>query len=135
MNKNSPASPDLQKKITDLIQDISTKCKNGKYIYRGVNEIHEGVNKKELKNKDRINSSIYREYNKLAKIMPFIPPLHIQEDIVNRARRLYPNNPDREEILTDFRHFGGQTNLIDFSQIFILHCFLLVMISMNKTGN
>ena len=43
MNKNSQASPDLQKKITDLIQDISTKCKNGEYIYRGVNEMHEGV--------------------------------------------------------------------------------------------
>ena len=120
MNENNQMPSDSQKEIIDLIQDIIAKCKDGEYIYRGVNKekkIKKGS--KEYKDKYRINSAIYREYSqKLEKKLGYkfnLPPSHIQEEFLKKARVMYPRGTHNEEILTDLRHFGAPTNLIDFS--------------------
>ena len=126
MNKNSQLFLDLQKQIIDLIQKIINKCKDGEYIYRGVNkkntkevsEEHKEVTEKH-EDKYRINSAIYRDYSQQLEKKPGykfnLLPSHIQEEFLKKAGVIYPPGTHNEEILTDLRHFGAPTNLIDFS--------------------
>ena len=43
-------------------------------------------------------------------------PIHIEREIIDNARRHFPHLTSNTEILTDIRHFGGFTTLIDFSR-------------------
>ena len=92
----------------DLIADLCNKYgdNNRNFIFRGTREIFSGE-------PTGVNSSLYR-WAKDA-INEYHKPPKIEEEIVEKARRLFLDKTSNIEILTDLRHYGGKVNLIDFT--------------------
>ena len=105
------------KNVTDSIRNIIDEAKQGKYIYRGVNKRHTCTRTSNFNGDNgekRINSSLYRQCFSSTELL--LPLNDIQQKNIKRARkRLSLSSQSDDEILTDFRHFGSKTNLIDFS--------------------
>ena len=96
-----------------LLSEIEEICGDGLHVFRGENNIYANV-----------SSSIFRKYSKLfSKSNDFIP-LDVEKEIVEKARILhFSENVPVDEILTDIRHFGGDTTLIDFSRSLLIALF------------
>ena len=47
----------------------------------------------------------------------------IQKEIIERAKKYFPHSTSDFEILTELQHYGGKTNLIDFSKNFLIALF------------
>ena len=92
----------------DDISDVIRFCDSGKYIFRGEN-----------KDYGRVASGLYREYsneeNPLAEEEGF-SILDVEEEIVDGARKHLPDGASNIEVLTALQHYGGKTNLIDFTK-------------------
>ena len=89
-----------------FIAEIDGICRNQLHVFRGDNFIYEHV-----------SSSIYLKYARLFLRDDKLLPLDIEKEIVERARKvLYSESTPIPEILTDIRHFGGDTTLIDFTR-------------------
>ena len=136
---NKPNSVNQPLTVDDIINEIKRKSSGGDYIYRGERKQHQ-----------RVSSALYREYDeidiegfdltvaqkevlKAAKKHVGEPPQDIFEDKANvrsiRRRFIqYPDYPERTtiaesdelEILTELQHFGGKTNLIDFTTDYLI---------------
>ena len=90
--------------ILQIIQEIVERSGNGNYIYRG-----------EPENYPKVSSTLYRVFCKFNVT-------NFDEDVVpNMLEELkeyaseYTNKTDDFEILTALQHYGGKTNLIDFT--------------------
>ncbi len=111
MSQKDNKPQDDAKKIID---ELLNKCKDGNYIFRGTTSIYSNT-------EYGISSSLYREYAKSkdnSQESPFnehFHPINIEKEIVNKAKRLFPDNARNIEILTELQHYGGKTTLIDFS--------------------
>ena len=125
MNENNQ---DSKKCPTKLIQEIISGLKNERYIYRGVNKKH---TLRDIPEKKRINSLIYRKYTKEIR---HLKPLPIEKELLRRAQALYPPNTSEVEILTDLRHFGAPTALIDFTHNLYIALFFACNGEHNKDG-
>ncbi len=86
--------------VLDVVNDLTRKVAGGDYIFRGE------TNKKHTD----VSSSLYRE-------LP--DSLRGQVEAVQQARLLvargFTAEKDEFEILTELQHYGGKTNLIDFT--------------------
>ena len=111
------------KTAEELITLLQRKLRHGQYIYRGTAEEYTW-NGYEKTNQRDISSSIFRRYRKDKKSkkgdntgIDFKDslPVHHEARIIQDARSHYPARTSNKEILTDIRHFGGLTTLIDFS--------------------
>ena len=96
-------------RVLEKVQEIAEKSADGDYIYRGEPEHYE-----------KVSSSLYREH-------PEIETEHfdieiIQNEIIEAAKR-YTSETDDFEILTELQHYGGATNLIDFTSDFHIALF------------
>ncbi len=126
--------------IDDIIDEIKDKSSNGEYIYRGESKRH-----------SKISSTLYREYINISehithdlnifdlrilqKHMLKVVKKHIGEppqDIYLGTHWFIHHsglNPDLTltteeiELLTQLQHFGGDTNLIDFTTDFLIAVF------------
>ena len=103
-----PQSGQLSR-VLEKIQKIAEKSADGDYIYRGEPEHYK-----------KVSSSLYREH-------PEIETEHfdieiIQNEIIEAAKR-YTGETDDFEILTELQHYGGATNLIDFTSDFHIALF------------
>ena len=134
-------TPDEFAEVKELIASIQEKEAGHQYIYRGTPEKYEW-DYKDRKDKRDISSSLFREYranpspdvcpscgNKISEKNPSPDdstsegikfdksrrPVDFERDIINLARPHYRDLTSNKEILTDIRHFGGLTTLIDFS--------------------
>ena len=89
-------------RILEIISTIAEKTADGNYIYRG-----------EPQHYDQVSSSLWRECKKE------IGPAEFNiEDIQEQMLELAKDYTDRKndfEILTELQHYGGHTNLIDFT--------------------
>ena len=115
-------SKDIQHRIREKISEIEEKSAEGDYLYRGEPEDY-----------GKISSSLWREYGLEREDFDIET---IQSEMLNDAKKhigdLSPdfsadaatavnvNQPDTDEtinfeILTEIQHYGGQTNLIDFT--------------------
>ena len=101
-----------QQEISKKIQEILDACDKEKYIFRG-------ENKKHLK----VSSTLYRRYPQLIEIIEnslvdrnLAPVMEVEKDIVERARLHFRPDASDIEVLTELRHLGGKTALIDFTQ-------------------
>ena len=132
MNKSSQKSQPSEEDCINFIQGIITEFEDTRYIYRGVNENH--TNPPNCPKETRVNTGIYRDkrYKEIFKLHP--TPFHIERDSVEKAKRLYPSSPSNIEILTDLRHLGGLTNLIDFSYSLYVALFFACNGEKNKNG-
>ena len=113
--------------VTDLIDTIIGACNSVPYLYRGTNKAYYS--------EDQVSSQIYRNHKELFKRFgkSFLP-VEIEEVIVSRAKPHFNPNARNIDILTDLRHFKGETTLIDFSHNLMIALFFACNGKINSTG-
>lgn len=94
--------------VRNIIREIEEKSVSGDYIYRGEPEHHE-----ESPYYGKICSSLYRQYARI-EADEFDIEI-VQEEILAEAGGYSHETDDPIEILTQLQHYGGKTNLIDFT--------------------
>ena len=112
--KNAPCT------VEDIIRAIEEKTADGDYIFRGESQCHE-----------KISSGLYREL-KAVKVKYF-DIADVQAEIVRDAKT-YTDKTDDFEILTELQHYGGKTNLIDFTTDYKVALFFASSGSSDKHG-
>lgn len=100
----------IQHEIRKIINRIEKKSANGDYIYRG-----------EPKRYKKVTSSLYRQYAKEIEAEYFDIEV-VQNEMLTEAKR-YVYEKDGFEILTQLQHYGGKTNLIDFTNDYLIALF------------
>ena len=100
--------------VLEKINEIAKKSADGDYIYRGEQECY-----------DKVSSSLYREFPDVDRVDTNIA--HTQENILAEAKAYIGQTDNTEEsrlsLLTDIQHFGGKTNLIDFTEDYLIALF------------
>ena len=130
---------DIQREIRNIIEEIEKKSADDDYIYRGEPEHY-----------DKVSSTLYREnvdlnlpdldYNLIEKRI-----LQIAKRHVGRFQREIHRNPptvqeadsteDMDfELLTEIQHYGGKTNLIDFTTDYYIALFFACNGHLDKAG-
>ena len=93
--------------VLEVITDLARRAAAGDYIFRGEPQCY-----------PEVSSSLYRE-------LP--AALRGQVEAVQEVRLLEARNfttePDDFEILTELQHYGGKTNLIDFTADYLIALF------------
>ena len=121
MNEFDPSdSPkDTLSKVLEVIRKIAEKSADDDYIYRGEPECHQ-----------KVSSSLYRYYG--------VESEHFDIEIVQKEdlkdAKKYTHETDEFEILTQLQHFGGKTNLIDFTTDYLIALFFACDGSHDKDG-
>ena len=104
MNQNDQLNSVLEK-----IQEILKISSNGDYLYRG-----------EPKCYDKVSSGLYRKYSNIEA--EYFNIEVVQNEILETAKK-YTTETDDFEILTELQHYGGATNLIDFTTDYLIALF------------
>ena len=121
--REKPDSQELLRRVRKIIRKIEDKSAGGDYIFRGEPECY-----------PKVSSTLYRQYEEIltdrAKVenlqneMLIAAKEHLPgttSDFETPVRRLgaaigIPSEPDYGfETLTELQHYGGKTNLIDFT--------------------
>lgn len=98
-------------KILEIIYKIEKISAEGDYIFRGESKCHE-----------KITSGLYRKLEKLRILNLGVETA--QKEELNRAKEYeYTKKTDEFEILTEIQHFGGKTNLLDFTTYYPIALF------------
>lgn len=118
---------DDPKTAQELISRIEAHCAEeyragaGAHIFRGENRLFDGV-----------TSGIYRKYEEIFN--DHFQPVHIEQEIVEQAKPQFPDAASAREILTDLRHFGAATALVDFSRSLFVALFFACNGEADKDG-
>ena len=110
---STPKPSDTQTNLTRVlakITEIATASANDAYIYRGESKYH-----------SKVCSGIYREYETGINTK-YLDVEVIQAEILREAKE-YTDKTDEFEILTEIQHYGGNTNLIDFTTNYLVALF------------
>ena len=104
--QHNSGSPDGElDEVLAIINALAHKSAGADYVYRGETRCY-----------DKVSSSLYREY-------PDAPDIEaIQRADLDEAE-LYTQETDRFTILTELQHYGGKTNLIDFTTDYLIALF------------
>ena len=116
MSNQPDTIDDAPSNIRDIIHKIEEKSAEGHYIYRGEPEHHE-----EPPYYRKICSSLYRQYARIEADEFNIEV--VQEEILTEAEAYNRETDDPIEILTQLQHYGGKTNLIDFTTDYLIALF------------
>ena len=108
MTKQDPSNS--LDEVLQLINRLARKSADGRYLFRGEPECY-----------DRVSSSLYRRFYKEANNPGFDIEV-VQGEIINEAKR-YTKETNDLEILTALQHYGGKTNLIDFTTDYLIALF------------
>ena len=104
MNRQNPNEPQTDlNRILEIIGRIGNKSENGDYIYRGEPECY-----------PKVSSTLYRKLEESKIEHPERIVEQVQEAELAEAKN-YTYQADQFELLTQLQHFGGKTNLIDFT--------------------
>lgn len=95
---------DIQREIENKIREIWKKSDNGNYIYRGEPQCYE-----------KTSSTLYREWQ-ASLDSGRVTMEEVQEYILRQVRQ-YPSEKNKQDfnLLCELQHYGGATNLIDFT--------------------
>ncbi len=97
--------------VEKFLNRILKDCEGKRYLFRGTTQRYSKNGAKE------INSSLYRWAKDNSVVFhERYRPFNIEEEILERAKRLFADSASKIEVLTDLQHFHGKTNLIDFSR-------------------
>ena len=96
--------------VLNIITDLARKAAEGGYIFRGERDSRH----------TRISSRLYRAYAEIG-VLDFDVE-YLQQEILDAARS-YIDEENDEVILTQLQHFGGITNLIDFTTDYLVALF------------
>lgn len=112
MNKQNldESQTDLNR-ILEIISKIGKMSENGDYIYRGEPECY-----------PKVSSTLYRQLEESKIEHPERMVEKVQEGELVKAKN-YIHEADQFEILTQLQHFGGKTNLIDFTTNYYIALF------------
>ncbi len=99
--KNRSESKSKLRTVDEIIDEIEKKTTDGDYIFRGEAKCHK-----------KVSSSLYRELK--AVKLKYSDIADVQTEIVDAAKE-YIDEKEKFEILTALQHYGGKTNLIDFT--------------------
>ena len=108
---------DVRKKI----QEIEKKSANGDYIYRG-----------EPKCCKHVSSNLWRFYKEVDPTALDVE--EIQKSILREARNYVESDKNDLELLAEIQHYGGKTNLIDFTTDLLIALFFACDGSPDKCG-
>ena len=108
-------------KIQNLLQRIGEKSSQGEYIYRGESEHHE-----------KIASGLYRKYKDAIQAKEFDIQL-AQKEMLKQVKA-YTDFTDETDVLTELQHYGGKTNLIDFTTDYLIALFFACDGSFEQAG-
>ncbi len=106
--QNKPESSNGLDTIFEKIQEVAAKSTRGDYIYRGEPEHYQ-----EEPFYGKVSSNLWRQFKKEMGEEPF--DVQAIQNRMLEAARSYTHETDDIEILTELQHYGGQTNLIDFT--------------------
>ena len=96
--------------ILDLLREIVEKSSRGDYIYRGESECF-----------PKISSTLYREYEEQIDAQHF--DIDFAQGEMLEQVKAYTSFTDDTDILTELQHYGGKTNLIDFTTDYLIALF------------
>ena len=90
-----------------LIASIQAYCEGRRVIFRGTSRQY-----------PEVSSGLYRKYRKEDPPIfnEHFQPVDIEKEIVENVRGYFSTAASNVECLTDLRHFGADTTLIDFSR-------------------
>lgn len=97
--------------VLQMINKIAKLSADGEYLFRG-----------EPKHYSDVCSSLYNQFRQHLSYNPKHNIGQIQSAMLREART-YTNENDDFEILTQIQHYGGKTNLIDFTTDFLIGLF------------
>ena len=136
MSNQSSTSNDKRLTIQDIIHKIEEKSAGGGYIYRGERALH-----KDPPHNGKVSSYLWREYGiederfdieLVEKEMLTAAKKHTGDLAQNcRLYAITSSSPGTDstqeaidfEILTEIQHYGGKTNLIDFTTDYFIALF------------
>ncbi len=121
MNTRSNFQNELNR-VLEKISEIIEKSADADYIYRGETQYYPAV-----------SSGLYRQYGGDFGIEDDDIEV-IQEMIVVEMAKAYLHQMDELEILTELQHYGGKTNLIDFTTDYLIALFFACDGSYHKDG-
>ena len=111
---------DEPRTVEDIIRAIEKKSADGSYIFRGEPECYKRVSSNLFRELDAINA----QYSNIKKV---------EAGIVAEAKA-YTNKTDDSEIRYDLQHYGGKTNLIDFTTDYNVALFFACYGSPTESG-
>ena len=117
---NQPELKSRPRTIEDVIGEIEEKSADGNYIFRGEPECY-----------DLVSSNLYRELKAIGAYTDNIA--EIQAEIVDAAKAFAVSSDDFDT-LTEIQHYGGKTNLIDFTTDYNIALFFACYGSPDKCG-
>lgn len=111
MNAQTHPAPqnDSLSRVLKKIHEIAGKSESGDYIYRGEPECY-----------PKVSSTLYRVFGNLFKVSDFNQ--EVVPDMLKEAKK-YTTETDKDEIQHALQHYGGKTNLIDFTKDFFIALF------------
>lgn len=102
------SKPNDLSQIREKIIEIEEKSVNADYIYRGESKYHE-----------RVSSSLWRQFRKKIKDEQFdievVDIDYVQDKILDAAESYARGTDAGFEMMAQLQHYGGKTNLIDFT--------------------
>ena len=103
---NRSSSPEAELgQVLEIVNTLARKAARGGYIFRG-----------ETRHYADVSSSLYRDHRG-------VPDIEVlQQADLDEARR-YTHETDDLAILTELQHYGGHTNLIDFTTDYLIALF------------
>ena len=119
-------------KVLAIVSLLARKSAGGDYIYRG-----------EPDHYDKVSSSLYRKLTEQFRVQGIIdvseiPVEYIQDWILDEAEKFTASNSEIEQseilILSQLQHYGGETNLIDFTTDYLTALFFACDGEINKDG-
>ena len=125
--QNQPESSSDLNTVFEMIQEIAAKSTSGDYIYRGEPEHYQ-----EDPYRGKVSSSLWRQFKKEMGEEQF-DITTIQGQMLDVAKS-YTHETDEIEIMTELQHYGGQTNLIDFTTDYHIALFFACDGSDDKDG-
>ena len=121
MNDKSNAQNDFSG-VLEKIREIVEKSADENYIYRGETQYY-----------PKVSSGLYRQYGGGFGIEDGDIEV-IQETLVIGMAKAYLHQMDELKILTELQHYGGKTNLIDFTTDYLIALFFACDGSYHKDG-
>ena len=115
----------------EFITLIHEKLDHEDFVFRGVSKMHKWKGYKR-RDKTDICSSIFRNYRDKIDFNDKYQPVHIESEIVAEAETYFKPKTTTIEKLSDIRHFGGDTALIDFSKDVLVALFFACQTDLKK---
>lgn len=100
--QNSSNPQDNLNAVLEIIRKMAEKSDSGNYIYRGEPDIY-----------DRVSSSLWRECKRKMQTENF--DIQAIEGLILDSAKNYTPEQVEIEIWAELQHYGGHTNLIDFT--------------------